>query len=148
MEDQGFLDSVSELHLFCLHYIYLPRIQRAVREFRNQWNNHTLPIEQNMTPLQLWYRGVISHVGQNITAVDSVFYADKALGTEEGSDGNTAPMPEMELNNVEIHENSFSVNNTIISEIQETIDPLKDDGNHGTSLFLTLVNFIGTRQSN
>ncbi|KAF6725981.1 hypothetical protein FQA47_015798, partial [Oryzias melastigma] len=33
MEEHGVLDSLNELHLFCLHFIYLPRIQKAVREF-------------------------------------------------------------------------------------------------------------------
>ena len=37
----GLLDSLKELHLFCLHYIDLPQIQRAVTEFQNQWNNHS-----------------------------------------------------------------------------------------------------------
>lgn len=33
MENEGLLDSTDELHLFCLHYIYLPRVQRAAVEF-------------------------------------------------------------------------------------------------------------------
>lgn len=30
MEGHGLLDSLNELHFFCLHYVYLPRIERAL----------------------------------------------------------------------------------------------------------------------
>ncbi|KAF3835796.1 hypothetical protein F7725_028354, partial [Dissostichus mawsoni] len=59
MEEQGILDSLNELHLFCLHYVYLPRLERAVTEFVNQWNNHGLSTQGGQTPLQLWHSGVI-----------------------------------------------------------------------------------------
>ena len=61
MENEGILDSLCDLNLFCLHYIYLPRVQRAVREFKSQWNNHGLSTQGGQTPLQLWHRGVVSH---------------------------------------------------------------------------------------
>lgn len=63
MEEQGVLDSLNELHLFCLHYVYLPRIQQAVTEFINQWNNHGLSTQGGQTPLQLWHSGVINKIG-------------------------------------------------------------------------------------
>ncbi|XP_054631907.1 uncharacterized protein LOC129181161 [Dunckerocampus dactyliophorus] len=66
MENEGILDSTDELHLFCLHYIYLPRVQRAAAEFRNQWNNHGLSTQGGQTPLQLWQRGQ-----QQLKAVDA-----------------------------------------------------------------------------
>ena len=53
MEEQGVLDSLNELHLFCLHYVYLPRIERAVTEFINQWNNHGLSTQGGQTHLLL-----------------------------------------------------------------------------------------------
>lgn len=61
-----------QTYTFALHYTYLPRIQKAVREFRSQWNNHALSTERYMTPLQLWFTDVIRHVGQDITGVNSV----------------------------------------------------------------------------
>ncbi|MED6250308.1 hypothetical protein ATANTOWER_029103 [Ataeniobius toweri] len=60
MENEGILDSTKELHLFCLHFIYLPRVQRATAEFRNQWNNHSLSTQGGQTPLQLWQGGVLT----------------------------------------------------------------------------------------
>lgn len=59
MDDQGILNFLCELHLFCPHFIYLPRIQMAVKEFRNMWNNYRLSTEGGQTPLQLWHTGIV-----------------------------------------------------------------------------------------
>ena len=32
----GILDPLNELHLFCLHYTYLPRINKSLEEFVDQ----------------------------------------------------------------------------------------------------------------
>ena len=34
MEDQGILDIDDEVHLFCLHYVYIRRMNSALRLFR------------------------------------------------------------------------------------------------------------------
>ena len=40
MQDMGLLDPLNELHLFSLHFVYIPRINRALQHFTGQWNNH------------------------------------------------------------------------------------------------------------
>lgn len=52
LEDQGVLDVECPLQLFCLHYVYLPRIQVALDYFREAWNNHLLSSAGNHSPLQ------------------------------------------------------------------------------------------------
>ena len=58
MEGQGVLDADNEVHLFCLHYIYLQRIDAALVSFTNAWNNHPIRTERNLTPIQLWISGL------------------------------------------------------------------------------------------
>ena len=141
MENEGILDSLCDLHLFCLHYIYLPRVRRGVREFRSQWNNHGLSTQGSQTPLQLWHRGVVSHIGSNNTAIRGVFQIDQHLGTDNGE-----PLPAVESrNNIEVPENSVHVSNSTMQEIQELIDPLMNDRNHGIQLFLSLLHFLQAR---
>ena len=141
MENEGILDSLCDLHLFCLHYIYLPRVRRGVREFRSQWNNHGLSTQGSQTPLQLWHRGVVSHIGSNNTSIRGVFQIDQHLGTDNGE-----PLPAVESrNNIEVPENSVHVSNSTMQEIQELIDPLMNDGNHGIQLFLSLLHFLQAR---
>ena len=42
LEGYGLLDSLSEMHLYALHFVYLPRISASLQEFRQQWNHHGL----------------------------------------------------------------------------------------------------------
>lgn len=58
MEQELLLNIEDDIHLFCLHYIYLTRINNALREFSNAWNNHPLSSERNLSPLQLWISGL------------------------------------------------------------------------------------------
>ena len=141
MENEGILDSLCDLHLFCLHYIYLPRVQRAIREFRSQWNNHGLSTQGSQTPFQLWHRGVVSHIGSNNTAIGGVFQIDEHLGTENGE-----PLPAVESrNNIEVPENSVHVSNSTMQGIQQLIDPLMNDENHGIQLYLSQKMFLQAR---
>lgn len=54
MEDVNVLEAHNDVHLFCLHYIFLPRINDALEAFMNAWNHHPVSSEGNLTPIQLW----------------------------------------------------------------------------------------------
>ena len=54
LEDQGYLDITNMMHLFSLHYVYIPRINRHLELFRRGWDCHPLSTQRNKTPLQLW----------------------------------------------------------------------------------------------
>ena len=66
MENQYLLNIDDHVHLFCLHYIYLPRINRALQEFTEAWNNHPLSSCNNMSPVQLWIEG-LSNITEIVT---------------------------------------------------------------------------------
>ena len=51
-------DPLSELDLYCLHYVYLPRINQPLTEFKDSWNEHAISTEGNMTPHQLFFEGI------------------------------------------------------------------------------------------
>ena len=57
LEDEGQLDPNNSTHLFCCHYVFLPRLQHSLNVFRDGWDNHPLRTEQNMTPNQMWAMG-------------------------------------------------------------------------------------------
>ena len=57
MEEEGLLDITNYVHLFSLRYVFEPRINAHQLEFGNEWNNHPLSSEQNMSPAQLWLWG-------------------------------------------------------------------------------------------
>ena len=42
LEDRNLLDPGSEIDLFALHYIYLPRINNALKVFQDSYSHHHL----------------------------------------------------------------------------------------------------------
>lgn len=60
MEEQGYLDVNNDQHLFALHYVFRPRINRHLQQFVDSWDNHPLSSEHNSTPNQLWISGLFN----------------------------------------------------------------------------------------
>ena len=58
MEDMGILNVENEIHIFCLHYIFIHRINRALSHFLEAWNCHPLSSMGNLSPIQLWIAGL------------------------------------------------------------------------------------------
>lgn len=54
LEHQGSLDINNQNHMWALHYVFLPRINRELQAFVAQWNNHGLRTEHYQTPVQLF----------------------------------------------------------------------------------------------
>ena len=50
----------NTLHLFALHFTFLPRINRALESFVEAWNLHPVRTEHNWTPEQIWLNGMIN----------------------------------------------------------------------------------------
>ena len=48
MEDAMILNVENDLHIFCLHYIYIPRINRELNQFLDAWNYHPLSSMRNL----------------------------------------------------------------------------------------------------
>lgn len=57
LEEEGHLDLTNEIHLFCCHYVFTPRLQLSLDVFRDGWDNHPLSLEQNLSCNQLWEVG-------------------------------------------------------------------------------------------
>ncbi|KAL2076327.1 hypothetical protein ACEWY4_028079 [Coilia grayii] len=56
MEESWMLAPDSEIHLFALHWVFLPLIQSHLRHFQDAWNLHGLRTENSQSPYQLWLR--------------------------------------------------------------------------------------------
>ncbi|KAI4810763.1 hypothetical protein KUCAC02_013694 [Chaenocephalus aceratus] len=57
LESEGILEIDNEMHMWALHYVYLPRINHDLRDFLDQWNNHGLRTERHQSPIQLFVQG-------------------------------------------------------------------------------------------
>ena len=70
MEENGLLHISNQTHLFCLHYIFLPRINRHLQQ--QGYDHHTIRTESNMSPVQLWVSGLTSSCGAGISDLENV----------------------------------------------------------------------------
>lgn len=83
LEREGILDVDNELHIWALHYVYLPRINGDLQNFVGAWNNHGLRTEHHMTPLQIFVRGCLQQQRSQKTAMRDIF------GTAHGGQSST-----------------------------------------------------------
>ena len=72
MEDMKIVSIDDEIQLFCLHYVYLPRINDALHQFMHAWNSHPLSSEANLTPMQLWITGLAKDRNQSSEQISEV----------------------------------------------------------------------------
>ena len=59
LEDEGILDILNEVDMFSLHFVFLNRINNALKSFTESWNNHSLSSMQSWTPNQLFILGAM-----------------------------------------------------------------------------------------
>ena len=94
LEADGVLDPVKEVDIFCLHFGFLPRINKSLMEFQGSWNYYPLSTEGNMSPLHLFLEGQcasgqLSHTAERS---ESDADADSANGAIQ-SDTTTVETP-------------------------------------------------------
>ena len=143
MEESNILDPLAEVHLFCLHYVYLPRINRALTEFVEQWNQHPVSTEENRSPYQLWVSGMLASANSLSTAVCGVID-----GTEEpllqyyGVDEDGPIVADDDDNIVNVPPLNIELSQEQEHLIMDQIDPLLEDNNYGINSFIRMVNLL------
>ncbi|XP_028407186.1 uncharacterized protein LOC114529573 [Dendronephthya gigantea] len=141
MEQHGILEPSNEVHLFALHYTYLPRINQNLSIFVQGHSRAPLSSERGKSPLQLWIQGSMTHSNRAIdeqwSMEDNEYY---------GVDWD-APVPNNEDLNVSSNAIEVPVTSIPISEeayflLREQIDPLRDSESHGVDIYLEVLSFI------
>ncbi|XP_055763825.1 uncharacterized protein LOC129840064 isoform X1 [Salvelinus fontinalis] len=73
LETEQIIDINNEVHLWTLHFVFLPQVNRDLAVFASQWNHHGLRTEQRQSPLQLFVSGSLAMQRTNLTAVRDLF---------------------------------------------------------------------------
>ena len=141
LENSGVLDALNEEHLLALHYIYLPRINRALDEFVQDWNNHPLSTEGNRSPLSLWHSGVTSLINSQYSAIENIIGGNNNWQDLGIDDDSPVPCPRAD-NDLQVPEFNVNLTDEQWQHVRNAVNPLADDGNHGCNLFLETVNLI------
>ena len=142
MEMIGLLDPIHEVHLFALHYVYIPRINSSLRQFQSGWNNHPIRTEHNRSPYQLFVEGSLSLQRSGLIAldffdrVDEDYYGVEEEGLHVDDEGVIVPDRQFEL-----QEGHFEV-------LQHEVNPLLPSSNYGIELYETTLQVINRIISN
>lgn len=129
LEYHELLNPIDEIHLFALHYVFLPRINKSLLEFKEAWNSHKVRTEQGFTPNQLFTSGALRLREAGLAALD---FFDRVLdnyGVEE--DGSTPYDDE----GVEVPPCRISLPRDQLEELVETIDPLSESDDFGIDIY-------------
>lgn len=163
LESDGVVDIDNEVHLWALHYVYLPQINRDITAFVQQWNNHGLRTERHQSPLQLFVRGCMEQQGRPSTAMQDIFGARTApeggvhaagaiggdadpdgAGTAEASTSVRAPLVDWS-DRVTVPPNQYMLDSTIMEQVAARFDPLSGPRDRlGIDIMHGVLSFLGS----
>ena len=133
LESEGKLNPGNEIDLYCLHFIYLPRINSALESFVESWNNHPISTERNMTPNQLFVRGALEH---NVTPQQP---QNVQPGTATTSN---IPLPQVS-SAVTVPRSHFTPCAALTAQVAQNIVPLAPSDDFGYALYCETVDIVG-----
>ena len=143
LEQIGLLDPLNELHLFALHFVYIPRISycNALQAFQSGWNNHGIRTEHQQTPNQLFVRGCLQLQNSGLTAMDLF----EAVNNNYGVDDNDAYITNVtdNENSITVPPSRFTLSEQQIHLLQEaSIDPLAESNNYGIEIYEAIITLL------
>ena len=97
LESRQAFDPNDEIHLYALHFVFLPLINAALSELRQQWNNHPVTSESNYSPRQLWTQGMLHLRNSHLSAVRDVVEGEH-VNVEEFGIEEEGPVPIVQRN--------------------------------------------------
>lgn len=135
LEFEGCLSAANDTDLFCLQYVYTPRINKVLHEFIAAHNHHVISTEGSSTPLQLF------HAYRHLTELHSSFFHTDPYPTLNVQDllNNYGSLP-----HVEVRTRTCPLSAENFFELQETIDPLTVSLVNGKDLYHQVVEFVAT----
>lgn len=123
LEDSGVLDVDNDTDLFCLQYVYIPRVNQSLDTFHEAWNCHSLSTESNWSPLQLFTAFSIGNPLFEDVDPDSYGIDDDELS----NDGNESVNP---LSSAEI------------DVLKATVNPLAQSSCFGADLYMQTLSAV------
>lgn len=134
LEREGVLDPLNETDLFCLHYVYLPRLNKNLSEFVSAHNNHKVSTEGNNTPAQIFW-----------TNLHLTFFGDGREPNDAWMGVNIDELIQTNLPHVQVPVTSNPLDDTEYAELQRLVDPLSSTC--GKELYRNTVDFVGRKLS-
>ena len=134
LEREGVLDPLNDTDLFCIHYLYLARLNKNLAEFVPAHNNHKVSTESNNTPAQIFW------INLHLTTFGVRREPDDAwMGV------NIDELIHTSLPHVQVPLTSNPLDDTAYAELQQLVDPLSPTC--GKELYRRTADFVGRKLS-
>ena len=78
LEKVDILDPSNDTHLFALHFVYIPQINRAIEFFIESWCHHRIRTAHNQSPIQLFLAGQMRHYNSSYSTIQEFYDLDQA----------------------------------------------------------------------
>lgn len=138
MESTGILNTDNPIHVFTLHLIFIPRINKALDEFCEAFNHDKVRTEGKWSPYEMWANGM--------------FHADNTLAhgllDEEPPDMEIygydpqGPSPTGSDNHVIIDPEDISREDLLKSLVLEHLDPLRPSTEMGVHIYSEALDLV------
>lgn len=138
LESHNVLDPCNEVHLYCLHLVYLDLINDTLNEFSGEWNNHPVTTEANYSPQQLWVRGIILVHDSPSSAVQDVLNPSN-YGIDE-----SGPVPQQEDYRIVVPQSVVSLSADQLAHVRSVILASRDDSGNGISSYLMALHTVNS----
>ena len=136
LEDRGLLDPLNDIHIFALHYVYLPRINETLRGFVEGWNNHKIRTTGYKTPNQLFVEGSLQLHQSGLTAMDFFDHVDETYGVTNES------VVREDDEGVLVPESDFVLQQDHYEELMSIVRPQTHSDSYGIDLYQATLIFL------
>ena len=102
------------MHLFTLHFIYMPHINISLQRFREGWNNHKVRTERYKSPYQMYVEGCLQLQHSGLVTLDSFYNVNDTYGIDEVQVNPGVTVPRI----------PFELTDKNISNLQTRVNPL------------------------
>lgn len=141
LEEKDLLDPTNDVDLCCLHFIFLPKINRMMQIFQNMWNNHKVRTEKNKTPLQLFMMGIQLSVGNKCLGQEYFECFDDITAMSYGIDNDNHSVVSSDEDDDVTVPSISTVDEEQLQEALQIIN-LKDDNVWNDNLYILMRNHL------
>ena len=131
LEADGVLDMNNDLDIFCLHFIYLPKINKVLQDFVAAHNSHRISTENNRTAEQLFWC--------NRTAGN---HFEEVL-PEHPNQPSLHELESMELPHAQVPDTAVMLSADILNRLVHLVQNMFANGAEAGSIYRRAAQFVG-----
>ena len=140
MESTALLDPLDPVHLYALHFVFLPRINKALSDFIKGWNQHTLSKTGGQSPLKLYTKEMVRLRQSNLPAFDYFDSVSDYYGSEDDDDIDVAVS--LGNNALDIPPVDINLGEECLEILKLMVDPLSQSDSYGIDLYKRTLSIL------